>query len=53
MLNFHETPSRLFESPFNIDENHVNTSFQLELIELKTNSFYYGEFQKMKKKYRF
>ena len=37
----------LFENPFNIDESDVDTSLQHELIELKTNSFYCDEFQKM------
>jgi len=48
-VKLHEKSLRLFENPFNIDEIDVDTSFQLELIELKTNSFYYDEFQTMKK----
>jgi len=43
-VKLHEKSGRLFENPFNIDENDVDTSLQLEVIELKTNSFYCNEF---------
>lgn len=39
---------RLFENPFDIDENYTDTSLQLQIIELKTNSFYSDKFKKIK-----
>jgi len=48
-VKLHQKSLRLFENLFNIDENDVDISLELELIELKTNSFYCDGFQKMKK----
>jgi len=36
-VKLHEKSWRLFENPFDIDENDVDTSLKLEVIELKTN----------------
>lgn len=36
-VKLHEKSLRLFKNLFNIDENDVNISFQLELIESKSN----------------
>jgi hypothetical protein len=33
-VKLHEKSWRLFENPFNIDENYVDTFLQLEVIEL-------------------
>jgi hypothetical protein len=33
-VKLHEKSWRLFENPFNIDENDVDTFLQLEVIEL-------------------